>query len=58
MERLSSKEINKRTVENLIKSGALDCFGKKKTADARLSSVIDSKQKERKMRYAGSDVIV
>lgn len=26
VERLSSKEINKRTVENLIKSGALDCF--------------------------------
>ena len=28
MERLTSKEINKRTIENLIKSGALDSFGK------------------------------
>ena len=28
MGRLTSKEINKRTIENLIKSGALDSFGK------------------------------
>ena len=40
VERLSSKEINKRTVENLIKSGALDCFHcNKKAADDRLRPV-------------------
>ena len=40
VERLSGKEINKRTVENLIKAGALDCFdGNTKTADDRLCAV-------------------
>ena len=37
MERLTSKEINKRTIENLIKSGALDSLENKKAADARVS---------------------
>lgn len=27
VERLSGKEVNKRTIENFIKSGAFDCFG-------------------------------
>ena len=37
MGRLTSKEINKRTIENLIKSGALDSLVREKTADACLS---------------------
>ena len=27
VERLSGKEVNKRTIENFIKAGALDCLG-------------------------------
>ena len=54
VERLSSKEINKRTVENLIKSGALDCFGvTRKQQMIVYASVIDSIQKERKNEIAG-----
>ena len=54
VERLSSKEINKRTVENLIKSGALDCFHvTRKQQMIVYASVIDSIQKERKNEIAG-----
>ena len=48
------KEINKRTVENLIKSGALDCFHvTRKQQMIVYDSVIDSIQKERKNEIAG-----
>lgn len=54
VERLSSKEINKRTVENLIKSGALDSFGvTRKQQMLVYAGVIDSIQKERKNEIAG-----
>lgn len=54
VERLSSKEINKRTVENLIKSGALDSFGvTRKQQMLVYAGVIDSIQKERKNEIVG-----
>lgn len=54
VERLSSKEVNKRTVENLIKAGAMDCFGvTRKQQMFVYASVIDSIQRERKHEIAG-----
>lgn len=54
VERLSSKEINKRTVENLIKAGALDCFGATRKQQMFIyAGVIDSIQRERKNEIAG-----
>lgn len=54
VERLSSKEINKRTVENLIKAGAMDCFGATRKQQMFIyAGIIDSIQKERKNEIAG-----
>lgn len=49
VERLSSKEINKRTVEN-GSNQSFRLFMYKKAAMIVYASVIDSIQKERKMR--------
>lgn len=54
VERLSSKEINKRTMENLIKSGALDGLGAtRKQLMFVYAGVLDGIQKERKNEIAG-----
>ncbi len=53
-ERLSSKEMNKRTIENLIKSGALDGFGASRKQQMFVyAGVLESIQKERKHEIAG-----
>ena len=54
VERLSSREMNKRTMENLIKSGALDGFGvTRKQQMFVYAGVLDNIQKERKNEIAG-----
>jgi DNA polymerase-3 subunit alpha len=54
IERLSSKEINKRTIENFIKAGALDTLpGTRKQKMAVYGQIIDSIANERKSGYEG-----
>ena len=54
VERLSSKEINKRTVESFIKAGALDSMkGSRRQKMLIYVQVIDNVQKERKNEMAG-----
>lgn len=52
--RLSSKEVNKRTVEALIKAGAFDCFGHtRKQLFAVYEQVIDRSTKQKKDSMSG-----
>ncbi|MDD4371528.1 MAG: DNA polymerase III subunit alpha [Anaerostipes sp.] len=54
VERLSSKEMNKRTVESMIKSGALDSLGyTRKQQMFVYASVLDGIQKQRKSEISG-----
>ena len=54
MERLTSKEINKRTIENLIKSGALDSFGKTRKQQMLVYPVVlEEVNRERKESISG-----
>lgn len=54
MERLSSKEINKRTVENLIKAGALDSLGAtRKQLMVVYVYVMDEVNREKKENITG-----
>ena len=54
VERLSSKEINKRTVESFIKAGALDSLkGSRRQKMLIYVQVIENAQKERKNEMAG-----
>ena len=54
VKRLSSKEVNKRTVEALIKSGAFDCFKyNRRQLMAVYDQLIDRVQKEKKDEIAG-----
>ena len=52
--RLSSKEVNKRTVEALIKAGAFDCFGKtRRQLMAVYDQVIDRSNRDKKDSMSG-----
>lgn len=52
--RLSSKEVNKRTVEALIKSGAFDCFGNtRRQLMSVYDQIIDRANKQKKDSMAG-----
>lgn len=52
--RLSSKEVNKRTIENLIKSGAMDCFAYTRRQMMLIySTIIDEVNQERKTAVSG-----
>lgn len=54
MGRLSSKEINKRTMESLIKAGALDGFGvNRKQLMLSYSQLLDQANKDRKTNVTG-----
>ena len=54
MERLSGKEINKRTVENFIKSGAFDSFGANRHQFMLVyAQLMDSVNQERKNSMTG-----
>ncbi len=54
MERLTSKEINKRTIENLIKAGALDSLGAtRKQLMSVYGVVMDEVNRERKESITG-----
>ena len=54
MERLTTKEINKRTIENLIKSGALDSLGAtRKQLMMVYAFVLDEVNRERKENISG-----
>ena len=54
MQRLTSKEVNKRTIENLIKAGALDSLGAtRKQLMAVYSMVLDDVNRERKESISG-----
>ncbi len=54
MARLSSKEINKRTLESLIKAGALDSLGKtRKQLMMVYARVLDEVNRERKENISG-----
>ena len=54
MERLTSKEINKRTIENLIKSGALDSFKKTRKQQMLVYPVVlEEVNRERKESISG-----
>jgi DNA polymerase-3 subunit alpha len=54
VERLSGKEVNKRTVENFIKAGAFDCLeGNRRQLMAIYASVIDRVNDEKKKSMTG-----
>ncbi|MCI6858143.1 MAG: DNA polymerase III subunit alpha, partial [Eubacterium sp.] len=54
MERLSTKEINKRTIENLIKAGALDSFGATRKQQMLVYPVLlDEVNREKKESISG-----
>ncbi|SFA94424.1 DNA polymerase III catalytic subunit, DnaE type [Acetitomaculum ruminis DSM 5522] len=54
IERMSSFEINKRLVENMIKAGAFDCFeGTRKQKMSVYGSIIDRVMKDKKNVVAG-----
>lgn len=54
VERMSNKEVNKRTLENFIKSGALDTLpGTRKQKLLTAPDVIDQKSKEKKNAIEG-----
>ena len=53
-ERLTSKEVNKRTLENLIKSGAIDEFGyTRKQQMHTYASILDQAGRQRKEAMSG-----
>ena len=59
MERLTSKEINKRTIENLIKAGALDSLGATRRQLMMVYAyVLDEVNREKKENITGADVSV
>lgn len=52
--RLSNKEVNKRTIENFIKSGALDCLPGNRKQKLQISTLLlDEKSKSKKEAVAG-----
>ncbi|WP_287449406.1 DNA polymerase III subunit alpha [Sellimonas sp.] len=54
VERTSGKEINKRTIENFIKSGAFDCFaGTRKQHMMVYIQILDQVNQEKKYSMAG-----
>lgn len=54
MKRLSSKEVNKHTIENFIKSGAFDCLeGTRKQKMQVYQSMLDNINREKKDNMAG-----
>ncbi|MGI5946219.1 MAG: DNA polymerase III subunit alpha [Lachnospiraceae bacterium] len=54
VERMSSKEVNKRTMENFIRSGALDCLpGNRRQKVLIAPEIIDNKNREKKNSMAG-----
>lgn len=54
VERLSGKEVNKRTVENFIKAGAFDCMeGNRRQLMSIYTSVIDKVNDEKKKSMTG-----
>ncbi len=54
MERLSSKEVNKRTIENLIKAGAMDSFGAtRKQMMLVYPTILDQVNREKKESISG-----
>lgn len=54
IQRLSNKEINKRTIESFIKSGALDCFGANRHQLMMVyAQVMDSVNQEKKNAITG-----
>ncbi len=53
-ERLSSKEVNRRTLESFIKAGACDCFGaKRRQLLLAVPDVLDKAQRDRKTAMSG-----
>ncbi len=54
VERMSNKEVNKRTLENFIRSGALDCLpGNRRQKILVAPEIIDNKNREKKNSMAG-----
>ena len=54
VERLSSREINKRTLESMIKAGALDSFGATRKQMMQVyAKIIDSVAQEKKQKITG-----
>jgi DNA polymerase-3 subunit alpha len=52
-ERTAGKAINKRVLESLVKSGALDAFGSRAGLMAQIESALDAAQKSEKARASG-----
>ncbi len=54
VDRMSNKEVNKRTLENFIRSGALDCLpGSRRQKILVGPEIIDNKNREKKHSMAG-----
>lgn len=54
VDRMSNKEVNKRTLENFIRSGALDCLpGSRRQKILVAPEIIDNKNREKKHSMAG-----
>lgn len=54
VERMTNKEVNRRTLENFIRSGALDCLpGNRRQKILVAPEILDNKNRERKNSMAG-----
>ena len=51
--RLSTREVNKRTLENFIKAGAFDCFGSRRQLIMVYSRIMDQVASEKKSSMSG-----
>lgn len=55
LERVDLSKVNKKTLESLIKAGAMDAFGRRSSQLASLANQLLSVQKQRKSRNSGQE---
>ena len=51
--RISAREINKRVLEALVRSGAMDCFGSRGGINSGLDRILSLAQQEQRLRETG-----
>lgn len=56
-ERVDLSKVNKKTIESLIKSGALDCFGNRANLLINLPSMLDNLHKAKKQKEEGQTAL-
>lgn len=55
--RIDLSKVNRKTVESLIKAGAMDSFGKRASLLASLENVVSAVQREKKSKIAGQGTL-